>query len=100
MIKVYHVIEPTFFLTEQAPLRKSALALVAEVQTDIPGEAYELTNTIHGPWWKNGKVRFLGSPQHGMDGCRSTSVGDVLELADGTYQGVAGLGFREVTVIE
>lgn len=100
MIKVYHVIEPTFFLVEGAPIRKSSLALVAEVQTDEPERAFELTNTIHGPWWKNEGVSFLGSPQHGMDGCRSTSVGDVFEFHDGTYQGVASSGFRPVTVIE
>jgi len=67
---------------------------VAKVQASDLDDAYRLTNTIDGPWWENRGVEFLGSAEHGMDGCRSTSIGDVLEL-DGRKYIVAPMGFTD-----
>jgi hypothetical protein len=73
----------------------SDLHLVAEVDTHKLDQAYFLTNTIDTPWWENEGVKFLGSPDHGMKGCRSTSVGDVMER-DGAFHAVHNFGFELV----
>jgi len=77
--------------------------VVANVNTDDLDQAYELTNTIHQPWWTNEGVMFKGSPTHGMKGCRSTSVGDVMikPLADGNIEAyvVASAGFDKLRLI-
>lgn len=65
---------------------------VAKVEAADAEHAYLLTNTIDGPWWTNPGVRFLGSPEHGMKGCRSTSVGDVLD-SEGAKAIVSVMGF-------
>lgn len=53
--------------------------------------AYRLTNTIEQSWWNNVNVwrSFAG------EGCRSTSVGDVIQLDDDYYV-VAMVGFAKV----
>jgi hypothetical protein len=57
-----------------AQLRYTA---VARVDTSSPQEAFQLTNSIDTDWWKNSKVhRFFAA----ADGCRSTSVGDIIVL--------------------
>ena len=98
MIKVYHAISSRFFDDGQSNVERSNLHQVAEVETDDLEVAYERTNTIHTSWWENTGVRFLGSPEYGMEGCRSTSVGDVLETQDGKFHIVASVGFRNVEV--
>lgn len=98
MIKVYHAINPTFHVGEVVGLMKlSEFYHVADVATNDLDYAYMLTNSIDSNWWDNAPVTFKGSPQHGMDGCRSTSVGDVM-LLDGTYYVVASCGF-EVSIM-
>lgn len=71
---------------------------VATVEvTPVPGEgvesdldiAYEMTNTIHKPWWQNSAVTKHGTAR----GYRSTSVGDVLKVGDARYV-VASMGFQ------
>lgn len=68
----------------------------------LPGEltldqVYQRTNTIDGPWWENPGVTKLVP-----DGCRSTSVGDViirheLDTNTVTLHVVSTMGFTEVT---
>jgi hypothetical protein len=96
MIKVYHQVEPTFRASKTGVVNDD-LHLVAEVATDNLNEAYQLTNTIDNSWWKNYGVKFLGSPEYGMKGCRSTSVGDVMEL-DGKFYQVDSVGFSSVQI--
>lgn len=65
--------------------------LVASVETSEPGEAYELTNSITNDWKLNDGV----TPMAWVP-MRSTSVGDVMELADGRLLLVKGMGFGEM----
>lgn len=56
-------------------------------------EAFRRTNTVDRPWWENERVTalFVG------EGCRSTSVGDVLyDCASGIYWMVKALGFKRI----
>jgi hypothetical protein len=95
MIKVFHMIVPTFLAKDTVGLDE--LYHVANVKTNNLEEAFQRTNTIYHNWWED-EVEFLGSPQHGMEGCRSTSVGDVLQTEDGTYYTVAFVGFRPIKI--
>jgi len=65
--------------------------LVALVDSESFEHAFEKTNTISCSWWKNPEV----TPQFDGSGCRSTSVGDVMEAEDGTFLLVANIGFVE-----
>lgn len=61
-------------------------------------EAFELTNTIHAPWFLNKDARLRMLVKGGV---RSTSVGDILEVA-GAASGlsswkVAPFGFDQIT---
>ena len=62
---------------------------VATVDTDNLEVAFELTNSIDCAWWTNAKVisRFED------DGCRSTSVGDVI-IIDGRPFQCASVGWE------
>lgn len=51
--------------------------------------AYEMTNSIHGPWWNNHIVTKHGD----APGYRSTSIGDVLKVDEARYV-VASMGFQ------
>lgn len=61
---------------------------VATVATDSDETAFELTNTIDTPWWKNQGVTPVPGP-----GFRSTSVGDVFKHESGALLAVASIGF-------
>jgi hypothetical protein len=91
IINVYHAKNPTFFEDDKI----DGLHHVAEVTALTLDQAYEKTNTIDLKWWKNQGVKFLGSPDYGTEGCRSTSVGDVMEM-DGQFYQVASVGFRKI----
>ena len=69
---------------------KAAYVKVAVVDGDLD-EAFELTNTIHQPWWKNAKVTPL------LVNTRSTSVGDVIVL-DGKPWICDAVGWVEIDV--
>ena len=105
MIQVYHAKNPTFVIRDGfVPNVIRDFAHVANVYAEDLNVAYQLTNSIHRAWTDNDKdVAFLGSPDHGMEGCRSTSVGDVLVKRDqdtGTYITylVSSVGFKQVVV--
>ncbi len=93
-ISVHHAKEPTFRLDSLTLARD--FRQVARVATDDLEVAFELTNTINGPWWLNDRVTFLGT-----GGCRSTSVGDMMVAwnSEGGYtvHRVDGCGFVDVT---
>jgi len=66
--------------------------LVADV--NLPDDidlAFQLTNSIEDNWWEH-----PGVTKGSKEGYRSTSVGDVIELSDGTYHMVDGSGWVEV----
>jgi hypothetical protein len=61
--------------------------------------AYVLTNTIEQAWWENASVEMVG-PAKLESGCRSTSVGDRIEIErdDGTTElySVDYIGFSRI----
>jgi hypothetical protein len=95
MIKVWHNLRTFSPDRDKAALFPEHFSLVATVATGEPGEAYELTNSIHRGWWENAGVT-VTPPVTALGGARSTSVGDVMELADGRLLLVKGIGFGEV----
>lgn len=54
--------------------------------------AYEVTNSITCAWYENPNMNVS---DYAKDGCRSTSVGDLIQVNGKSYM-VAGMGFREV----
>jgi hypothetical protein len=105
MIRVYHAHsenfrDTAFYKAESKicpPVKIQELwnagryALVAEVQACNLDQAYQHTNSIHDYWWRNPSVtmKFSGA------GCRSTSVGDILETG-GQHYVVAPIGFDHI----
>lgn len=106
MISVYHSRTPSFFVKKDFKYSPSDFILVANVYgadsnafgkgRDPLERAFQLTNTIDSNWYDNDKdVAFLGDS---AEGCRSTSVGDVLHDTDsGKMWLVASCGFKEIT---
>ncbi len=101
-IAVYHSIEFAGSFGPR-PAWPSEYHHVADV--DLPDESYErafeLTNTIERLWWENvGVTPNFESPAffevEGKLGTRSTSVGDVLVLADGTVLRCAACGWDPI----
>jgi len=73
--------------------------VVALVEVDTPQEdeehtldvVYEKTNTLHQEWWKNEGVLPVFTEQ----GCRSTSVRDIIKIGDDFWR-VASFGFNKL----
>jgi len=95
MIKVYHTtnwaINSNLHFAEKGTYKpvKSNYKLVAEVVGNDLGVAFQKTNHIDTAWWENDGV-------YKVEESRSTSVGDLMEMEDGTLIMVAGIGFDEV----
>ena len=96
-IRVLH--NPRFldFYGPGQPLEKlppiQELQAVAELEVKELDEAYAKTNTIDRVWWENAGVVKLFE----AEGCRSTSVGDVLlNLDTHACHVVAHFGFEEL----
>lgn len=62
---------------------------VAEVASEELGEVYALTNHIDQDWTLNEGVKANGP-------CRSTSMGDVVVLSDGTVHLCCAVGWQAV----
>lgn len=102
MIDVYQLTPEAFsklppFLTREEQVKRfftdqRSYRLVARVDTEELELAFQLTNTIERSWWKNSKV----APLFDGTGCRSTSVGDMLQRPDGKRFVVCSLGFAEI----
>ncbi len=92
MLRVWHN-DTTFSDRRNDPAVFPAdFTAVAEVNTVWPHDAFELTNTIHFPWWHNTGVKLLTLPPS-----RSTSVGDIIEDMDGgALLLVKGFGFGKL----
>jgi len=100
MVRVFHKIETDFTacLTwdlcefhHVANVRVGGFASTGQLDdTYYCDRAYELTNSIDGPWWANdGVYARMSSPAfvevRGKKGTRSTSVGDVMEYCGRRY---------------
>lgn len=71
--KVYHVKNPSF--EPNYSLNLSDFILVAEIDSQNADIAFNLTQNIDSNWVENERVKaFVG------DKCRSTSVGDLVEI--------------------
>jgi hypothetical protein len=95
MIKVYHTtnwaINSNLHFADKGTYKpvKSNYKLVAEVVGNDLGVAFQKTNHIDTAWWENDGV-------YKVEESRSTSVGDLMEMEDGTLIMVAGIGFDDV----
>ncbi len=67
--------------------------VVARVESEDLDQIYELTNSIFQSWVKNDKVA-----ARNPEGCRSTSIGDIITLDNGKSYVVASVGFKEINV--
>ena len=80
----------------RSPADNCVYQLVAEVRASSVEDVFRLTNTIEEYWWENTEVRatFAG------EGCRSTSVGDI--VFDGAGQGrfCASVGWVEMNLTD
>jgi len=91
MIKVYHRNDSKFGFGPKGEFPKD-YTFVATVNTDDMEVAFERTNTIDCPWWKNEGLLAL------TPCCRSTSVGDVM-VKDGVAYLVQVSGFARWDVV-
>jgi len=64
---------------------------IAECDTEDLGEIFQLTNHNDKAWWLNEGVRKVGDAQF-----RSTSVGDVVVLSEGTAYVCRTLGWSVI----
>lgn len=103
MIKVYHQIimadglgnllneRRPFQADHTVPFTPENFKLVAII--DIPdeeyGDTFRITNHIEASWCDNPEVRYLESKH-----VRSTSVGDIIELSNGTKLLCASFGWE------
>jgi len=88
MSKVYHAIKPDF--RDEGQSFPDDYEMVAEVDSNDLNHIYELTNHIFRDWTTGGLVK----PVRGH--LRSTSVGDIVELEDGTRHLCQGMGWKEL----
>ena len=65
---------------------------VADVESDNLGDTFRITNHIATDWTKNPEVTKLYIEK----GCRSTSVGDVVEDEDGKFHFCAPCGWFDI----
>jgi len=101
MIRVYHALKPSFGFGPRLsfPEEFKHVADVAIPDEEYP-QAFELTNSIHCPWWENSLVSPIleNFQEHdGVRGERSTSVGDVIVLSDGRAMRCAMVGWESIS---
>jgi len=97
-IQVAHALRPNFGFDgiNPAPVYPDGFITVAVVEVPegteaTPDLAFRLTNHIDSPWWENPGVTLVGSPTH-----RSTSVGDVVVMPDGSVMKCEMAGWSKV----
>jgi len=95
--KVYHADPPRFSVFGDEELLESlhdfpsGYELAATADFPMLDLVYQLTNSIDWPWWENEGVTMEGN----VEGRRSTSVGDVIVIPDGSRFVVALMGFKQ-----
>lgn len=109
LIKLWHAISPTY---KQAagPAILGDYWHVADVMAGVAGmskeelleRAWEQSNSIDAPWPCKAGVVFFGSPDRcarRANACRSSSVGDLMELPDGSMHEARSFGFAPIEVL-
>jgi hypothetical protein len=61
---------------------------------EVLEHAYFMTNSIEWPWYENDDETLKVSDE-ARNGCRSTSVGDIMAIGDALFV-VKGFGFRRL----
>ena len=90
--RVFHAVSFIWPCPETANVGAlTVYALVAEIETDDPQIAFDLTNNIDKDWTLNPSIRAF------VDSCRSTSVGDMIVTPDGEAYLVLPVGFRQLS---
>ena len=89
MSLVFHRIKPNFGMGEMGQFPED-FQLVAEVATEDLEEVYHLTNHIDTDWTTNAGV----TPK--QERVRSTSVGDVVVLQNGSRHLCASCGWEAI----
>lgn len=91
LCEVYHAVHPNFGIGEP-PVFPDDYEHVATVNGNNLEVAFELTNHIDHDWTTNKGVKAHKQP------CRSTSVGDVVVLAEGTVWRCSFHGWEQIDV--
>lgn len=91
---IYHAKEPTFGFGEQ-PKFPEAYDKVAIVEAESMKDTFRITNHIDEPWTDNPEVVKMYKER-----VRSTSVGDVVEDADGDFYLCANVGWEKMDAPE
>lgn len=73
--------------------------LVATVHTDKMDDAFRLTNSIDDNWYEVDNDLIDIEPSAAI-GCRSTSVGDIVQNENGEVWVVANFGFTQLFEVE
>ena len=91
MAQVFQVLEPSFGFEDHS--FPDEYVLVATVASEDVDKVYELTNTIDKYWWENEGVtkEFVG------EGCRSTSIGDIIVLDSGERLRCENVGWARMS---
>ena len=103
MIRVYHATKPTWgFGTHPTFPHEFAHVATVDVPDDLHHEVFLLTNSINCGWWENEEVTAHTDAStfreiDGIKGTRSTSVGDIILLADGRVLRCANCGWDDIT---
>ena len=72
-------------------IKVAEIELVDNVERPL-SLGFELTNSIENSWYKN---PYIKATPYAKEGCRSTSVGDVIQMQGKSFM-VAGCGFTEI----
>jgi hypothetical protein len=98
--KVWHRRHPLFMdvpddpAVDAFPEGFDHVATVTARNADMThADCFELTNSIDRSWWLNEGVELSDAVR---SGARSTSVGDVVECADGRAFLVQGIGWQQI----
>ena len=89
---VYHAKEPTFGFGKELSFPMD-YDCVAVVESETLGDTFRITNHIEENWEKNPEVILLKKHNN-----RSTSVGDIVEDADGKVMRCEMCGWKEIEV--
>lgn len=73
--------------------KKGSYRKVAEVSAENLEDVFERTNSIEHFWGNNSGVTL---EECSKNGCRSTSVGDIIEDEDGNLHLVRSIGFAQI----
>jgi len=103
MISVFHAVSPRFGLGTETKDHRYVHVADVNIPDEDHAAAFEMTNTIDHYWWENaGVTANFESPafreMNGMKGTRSTSVGDVIVLSDGSALQCASFGWDPINI--